>query len=267
MFYTCILLLLSALPQIYSVPCQQIGKGNYDGPTGMVPQLDPFTAGQGFDIIQSQDCLLRFQNPDYNMIGSQSDLYQAIMASRVTKATWATTQDSYEETCNNYNGGFGSNAMLWLGGAAEPYQYAGVLLRSATNAQSGLQDAATVVNYLLPSGVGKITKVGPGADASDNCQRLQNAGGIGIAGTVDPNVDYAYAPLFRVAVGLAARYPDPRNVQLFQAPSPDYPWGSSSGAFVTADRADGSCVVIDFRSMPAYMMNIEGYPNAVTAAC
>ena len=109
--------------------------------------------------------------------------------------------------------------------------------------------------------------MGPGADASDNCQRLQNAGGIGIAGTVDSNVDYAYAPLFRVAVGLAARYPDPRNVQLFQAPSPDYPWGSSSGAFVTADRADGSCVVIDFRSMPAYMMNIEGYPNAVTAAC
>lgn len=94
--------------------------------------------------------------------------------------------------------------------------------------------------------------MGPGADASDNCQRLQNAGGIGIAGTVDPNADYAYAPLFRVAVGLAARYPDPRNVQLFQAPSPDYPWGSSSGAFVTADRADGSCVVIDFRSMPAY---------------
>ena len=141
MFYTCILLLLSALPHIYSVPCQQIGKGNYDGPAGTQPQLDPFTAGQGFDIIQSQDCLLRFQNPDYNMIGSQSDLSLAIMAckssvnyilsfnrsqahknllARVTQATWATTQESYEETCNNYNGGFGSNAMLWLGGAAEP---------------------------------------------------------------------------------------------------------------------------------------------------
>ena len=66
------------------------------------------------------------------MIGSQSDLSQAIMAckssvnyvlsltrtqahkkllARVTKATWATTQESYEETCNNYNGGFGSNAI------------------------------------------------------------------------------------------------------------------------------------------------------------
>lgn len=80
MFYTCTLLLLSTLPQIYSVPCQQIGKGNYDEPTGTQPQLDPFTAGQGFDIIQSQNCLLRFQNPDYNMLGSQSDLSQAIMA-------------------------------------------------------------------------------------------------------------------------------------------------------------------------------------------
>ena len=141
MFYSCILLVISVLPQIHSVPCAQIGKGNYDGPTGTQPQLDPFTAGQGFDIIQSQDCLLRFQNPDYNMIGSQSDFGQAIMActssvnyissfsrtqthksllARVTKATWATTQESYEETCNNYIGGFGSNSMLWLGGTAEP---------------------------------------------------------------------------------------------------------------------------------------------------
>ena len=141
MFYTCIVLVLSVLPQIYAVPCQQIGKGTYDGPTGVQSQLDPFTAGQGFDIIQSQDCLLRFQNPDYNMIGSQGDLYQAIMAckssvsyissftrtqahksllARVTQATWATTQESYENTCNNYIGGFGSNAMLWLAGAAEP---------------------------------------------------------------------------------------------------------------------------------------------------
>lgn len=100
-----------------------------------------------------------------------------------------------------------------------------------------------------------------------NCQQLSNAGGVGISGTVDPNVDYAYAPLFRVAVGLAARYPDPLNTKLFNQPSDEYPWGSSNGAFVTADRADGSCVVIDFRTMPAYMMNIGEYPNAVTASC
>ena len=141
MFYTCIVLVLSALPQIYAVPCQQIGKGNYDGPAGTVPQLDPFTAGQGFDIIQSQYCLLRFQNPDYNMRGSQSDFGQAIRAckssvnyissftwtqahkevlARVTQPTWGTTKESYTDTCNNYNGGFGSNSMLWLGGAAQP---------------------------------------------------------------------------------------------------------------------------------------------------
>ena len=124
-----------------------------------------------------------------------------------------------------------------------------------------------LTHALLPSGVGKITMVGPGSNANDNCQRLMNAGGIGIAGTINPNVDYAYAPLFRVALGLAARYPDPRNVRLFQAPSPDYLWDSAEGAFVTDDKADGSCVVIDFRSMPAYMIDKEGYPHAVTAAC
>lgn len=80
MFYTYIVLALTALPHIFAVPCVQIGKGTYDGPGGKQPQLDPFTAGQGFDIIQSQSCLLRFQNPDYNMVGSQSDFGQAILA-------------------------------------------------------------------------------------------------------------------------------------------------------------------------------------------
>ena len=35
---------------------------------------------------------------------------------------------------------------------------------------------------------------------------------------------------------------------------------------MTADRADGSSVVIDVRSMPAYVMDIGGYPDAITAA-
>ena len=39
--------------------------------------MDPFTPGQGFDIIKSEDCYVRFQNPDL-IRGKVADFGQAI---------------------------------------------------------------------------------------------------------------------------------------------------------------------------------------------
>ncbi|KAI9850865.1 MAG: hypothetical protein M1838_004934 [Thelocarpon superellum] len=160
---------------------------------------------------------------------------------------------------SNHYGGFGSNSMLRLSGTVEPYQYAGILNRGCVNPQAGLASPATVVSYLLPSGRNKVTLVRPGDSNGENVRRLQDAGGVGVDGTVDPAVDYAYAPLFRVALGLAARYPDSKDSMVF---GDRYGLSGTNGPFVTADKADGSCVVIDFRNMPAYLLQIEGHPAA-----
>ena len=55
--------LLSHVARVNSVPCNQIGTGFYDTSTGRVRQLWPFTANQGFDIIDASACYIRFQNP------------------------------------------------------------------------------------------------------------------------------------------------------------------------------------------------------------
>ena len=83
---------------------------------------------------------------------------------------------------------------------------------------------------------------------------------------MDPDNDYAYAPMFRVALGLAARYPDPGNSHLFGYDSEDGSandprYASVWGRFVTADTGSGDCVVIDFRDMPAYMTQTNNYEN------
>lgn len=44
-----------------AIPCSHIG--SRFGAEGTQPGLDPFRAGQGFDIIPVQQCYIRFQNP------------------------------------------------------------------------------------------------------------------------------------------------------------------------------------------------------------
>lgn len=111
---------------------------------------------------------------------------------------------------------------------------------------------------VLPSGVSKINTVTCGSNPDANCQQAMNAGIVGINGVVNPATDYAYAPLFRVALGLAARYRDPRDSRVFN----ERPFAGVAGQYVTADKEDGSCVVIDFRTMPTYFLDREGYPEA-----
>ena len=91
------------------------------------------------------------------------------------------------------------------------------------------------------------------------------AGGIGLSGNVDPAEDYAYTSILRVSLALAARFPDGRDRKLYED---EYgPWHQTDGAFVTAEKANGECVVIDYRNLPTYMLNREGYPDAKVTQC
>lgn len=200
------------IARVQGVPCEAIGTGCYKDSNGEgVRQLWPFTAKQGFDIVPAFSCYIRFQNPA-NAPGtttSQANFWATVEASRVTQATWTTTPEDYQNTCNNF-GNFGNtNVKLWLYGGVQAFQYAGLLLRRYNfQAQTNLAALNTVVTFLLPSGVSKLERIAP--TPNENCQRMANAGGIGITGKVDPNTDYAYALAFDVALALAARYPNPR---------------------------------------------------------
>lgn len=58
------LFILGSLALCYAIPCKLIGTGQYDDENGVrQPQLHPFRGGP-FDVIKSQDCYIRFQNPD-----------------------------------------------------------------------------------------------------------------------------------------------------------------------------------------------------------
>ncbi len=98
-----------------------------------------------------------------------------------------------------------------------------------------------------------MTTVGPGANPDSNCQELKKVDGAGVFGTVDPSQDYAYARMFDMAMELSKRYP-PNDLRLFadNTPKTGAPWSSIAGPFVLAEKADGSCVVIDISALPLY---------------
>lgn len=123
---------------------------------------------------------------------------------------------------------------------------------------------------MLPSGVSKVTTVHPGRD--ENSKRLSDLGGVGLRGTVDPSEDYAYASVFQVSLALGERYPNPEFRAFFEAEDQDPLYGRHRGAFVAAEKASkdgspGDCVVIDYRKMPSYFRNVEGYPMVPVTEC
>lgn len=108
---------------------------------------------------------------------------------------------------------------------------------------------------VLPSGVQKITKVGSdGGGGNEAIDQAMLAGIRGISGTVDPNEDYAYSTVGRVSLGLKQQF-DAGNL-----PSTLANWPSEPGAYTTATKANGDCVVIDFRNMKPYVKFVEDYP-------
>lgn len=80
------------------------------------------------------------------------------------------------------------------------------------------------------------------------------AGITGINGNVDPNEDYAYSTVGRVALGLKQQY-DAGNLRSQLAD-----WPSEPGAYTTATKGNGDCVVIDFRSIKPYVKLVADYP-------
>lgn len=123
------------------------------------------------------------------------------------------------------------------------------------------------IGSVLPSGVAKVSTVT--SPSYPPCKPLVEAGGVGLVGKVDPKQDYACAPVTRVALALAHRSPDPGDTatKLFGSDDPESPFQIFDGAFVSAEKADGECVVVDYRNMPTYMINEGNQPFAQVAHC
>ena len=113
----------------------------------------------------------------------------------------------------------------------------------------------TSPSLVLPSGVQKVSKVGSDSgDGNSAVSQAMMAGITGINGEVDPNEDYAYSTVARVSLGLKQQY-DAGNL-----PSQLASWPSEPGAYTTATKGNGDCVVIDFRSMKPYIKFVTDYP-------
>ena len=109
-------------------------------------------------------------------------------------------------------------------------------------------------SQVLPSGVQKISTVGSDSSGNSAVGHAMMAGVIGINGVVDPNEDYAYSTVGRVALGLKQQY-DAGNL-----PAQLANWPGEPGAYTTATKGNGDCVVIDFRSMEPYVKFVTDYP-------
>lgn len=110
-------------------------------------------------------------------------------------------------------------------------------------------------SQVLPSGVQKVSTVGSDSGGGNEAvSQAMLAGITGINGNVDPNEDYAYSTVGRVALGLKQQY-DAGNL-----PSQLADWPSEPGAYTTATKGNGDCVVIDLRSMKPYIKFVADYP-------
>lgn len=81
---------------------------------------------------------------------------------------------------------------------------------------------------------------------------------------LDPAVDYAYTSVYNIARGLLKRFPanvDPKtDLDEFEGlvVGPGFDNWNRRGPYFKASRQDGSCVVVDLRSMPKWLEWVRG---------
>ncbi|KAG8525594.1 uncharacterized protein KY384_009238 [Bacidia gigantensis] len=227
----------------------------------IVEQRDPFVA-DGFEIWDATKCFFRFQVPDSaaaNINGAT-----AARAVRVTDGQWTATPDQVRATIGSPNNNGKTNIKLWLTNAMSAFLYAGFLTDS-NQGQDGtvqyqLAQRNTVISVIGPNAAQSLEKVeaaikpeSPHDDEND--RRFEDAvdsatsiGIRGLKGTLNPATDYAYTAADNAARGLRVKYSKiavpPKLVPFYS--EKDTPYGLAS-------KADGSCVVLDYRQMGTYL--------------
>ncbi|RGP80930.1 galactose-binding like [Fusarium longipes] len=238
-----------------AVPCYPI-KLNIDGGrnTGWAG-FDPFgeqPEGYSWDIVPASDCWVRWQAIRPGQTPNDA---------RVFKTKFDSTPDSVRYTIMNYFNHDGKNDMLWLPMRTRSLQYSHMLPASmedheTIDPQSSLSDSSrVVVSIILPSGKEKLqqvraTRTGDTQDDS-NIYRAEEVGITGLTGTISTG-DWAYITGTELRLAMRQILKEQRDAFYERRP-----WKKEEFAYALAEKANGDCVVIDFRDFDEFVIRLR----------
>ncbi|KAM0341669.1 hypothetical protein ACHAPU_009915 [Fusarium lateritium] len=227
----------------------------------MLGGLNPFGPqpdGVHWDVVDASDCWARWQA----LKEDQTQLNQAM----VTKTVFTATEDEIRATINNFHNDGNTNIQLWLPLHTRSLQYThmlpGTLSRDqqAISPQSSLSDITDVmVSIILPSGTAKLSEVNYSrtgdAEKDKNLDVAKDMAITGLQGTISQD-DYAY--ITGAELYLAVRNILREQKGAFYARSS---WSATDFAWALAEKANGDCVVLDFRGFADFVIRSNPAPR------
>ena len=193
-----------------------------------------------------ESCFVRWQQQQ----GTQSPT-----DARVTTTNWDETSQQVTDTINNYSETpQANNVPLWLEGGFTALTYAGFFTCTAfrMTPQGNLINDNVVASIILPSGIEKLTKVGPyPQQLGQNANRVPGIFGITLKDPDNPLTasDYAYVKNLN-SDGTGMKPQIQAYVQAYQAwemssrnPKPELP------VRVAALRGDGQSVGVEINEI------------------
>ncbi|KAM0226650.1 hypothetical protein ACHAPO_012170 [Fusarium lateritium] len=233
--------------EVIAIPCSAIGWATGRDGSGQVGR-DPFEQNAEWDVVDARQCWVRFQTHREG---------QNPIDVRITKTNFEATSSQVRHTINNYFGSTG-NIMLWLPMRTKSLQYANILSENLGEdfepvaGQSSIVKSRTIVSIILPSGREKLEEVSASPpeqeESNENVVNTERTGITGLRGQIATE-DWAYTTateLQLVMFGIV--YEQQRAyVQRRAANMRGFGW-------LTAEKANGDCVVLDFRNFNDYVL-------------
>ncbi|KAH7251475.1 hypothetical protein BKA59DRAFT_452722 [Fusarium tricinctum] len=252
-----ITLIAALFGAVTAVPCYELGWGG-DGLTAALGPLangiDPFgpqTGDRRWDVVEANDCWVRWQPIRQG---------QTAKDARVTKTVFEATEGEVRSTMNSYSNAGGNNIQLWLPMRTRSLQYSHMLPAhvedlDTMDPQMSISDySRVVVSIILPSAKDKLRKVRASRTGDkkedESVDRAEEVGIVGLAGTIDRG-DWAYTSgtelrlaMFNILYEQRVAYRSNRA------------WDKEAFAWTLAEKANGDCVVIDFRNFREFVIRL-----------
>ncbi|KAJ4007499.1 hypothetical protein NW752_010158 [Fusarium irregulare] len=236
-----------------AIPCYELTSGSIpDGRQEGLGGLDPFDPQGRWDVVEAKDAWIRFQAIYPNQMAKDA---------RVTKTVFEASPGQVRGTIENYNNNDGNNIQLWLPLKTKSLQYGHMLPgnmgpdHEVIEPQSSISNfQRVIVSIILPSAKGKLQEVRPEQPAqgepTTNLKRAEAVGITGLKGKIDSS-DWAYTTGLELRMAMY----NIRNEQQ-KAYRAGRPWDKQSFAWILAEKADGNCMVIDFRNFDEFVVRM-----------
>ncbi|QPC77956.1 hypothetical protein HYE68_008708 [Fusarium pseudograminearum] len=237
---------------VTAIPCSELG---WNEDADLFGYYHPFDTDQDlWDIVDANDCWARWQliRPGQ----SRND-------ARVTKTVFEATESQVRSTINNYHNNGGTNIQLWLPMRTKSLQYSHMLPsyledHDPIDPQSSISDwSRVIVSIILPSARDKLTPVRltkTGEHEKDaNVDRAEDVGITGLTGTI-AREDWAYTTGAELRLAMNTILKEQKA-----AYRSGRPWDKHDFAYTFAEKANGDCVVIDFRNFAEFVVRLP--PN------